>query len=269
MDTTGNPRCNLRPLAVVKTVCRPDGTRDAAAGTDQVPAWRYRRQMPASTGEGPFDSWTGRAISARPGHAPADAPSGATILVASPGCWPQGSGATMALAWPGLRVVLSAEPFGLHSHKLINTGILPARIPPQTVAELQAAVDSDAGILLTVDIYRCDVRARGRVVGRFEPPPFWFGQGGDGMARRLLMVQRLLGSADLVGDNRSRFQRRFAAICDGMKAPGADAERSAWRLDRLLADLAGNPLADRPASRARPEQSGPPRAGGSVGAGPD
>jgi hypothetical protein len=164
---------------------------------------------------------------------------------------------------------LSAEPFGPHSHKLINTGILPARIRLQTIAELQAAVDSDAGILLTVDIYRCDVRARGGVVSRFEPPPFWFGQGGDGMARRLLMVQRLLGSADLVGDNRSRFQRRFAAICDAMKAPGADAERTAWRLDRLLADLAGNPLADWPAGRAGPKLSGPPPARGPAGAGPD
>lgn len=218
--------------------------------------------MPASTGEGPFDSWTGRAVSVRPGHAPADAPSKATILIASPGCWPRGSGAAAAAAWPRLRVVLSEEPFGAHGHKLINTGILPARIPPQIVAELQAAVDSDAGILLTVDIYRCDVRARGEVVGRFEPPPFWFGQGGDGMARRLLMVQRLLGSAELVRDDRIRLQRRFAAICDAMKAPGADVARSARRLDRLLADLAGNPLAGHLASRAGPERSGPPPAGG-------
>jgi hypothetical protein len=70
------------------------------------------------------------------------------------------------------------------------------------------------------------------------------------MARRLLMVQRLLGSADLVGGDRIRLQRRFAAICDAMKAPGADAARSARRLDGLLSDLAGNPLADQPAGPA-------------------
>jgi hypothetical protein len=217
--------------------------------------------MPASTGEGPFDSWTGRAVSARPGDALADAPSGATILIASPGCWPQVADASTA-AWPGLRVVLTSEPFGAHSHKLINVGILPARTRLQTIAKLQEAVDSDIGILLTVNIYRCDVRARGGVVGRFQPPPFWFGQGGDGMARRLLMVQRLLGSADLAGDDSIRFQRRFAAICDAMKAPGADAAHSARRLDRLLADLAGNPLADQPAGRSGPERSRPAPAGG-------
>jgi hypothetical protein len=206
--------------------------------------------MPASTGEDRFDSWTGRAVSARPGHAPADAPSGATILIESPGRRPLRADGSTAAAWPGLRVVLTTESFGQHSYKLINTGILPARGRLQTIAELQALVDSDAGILLTVDIYRCDVRARGGVVGRFQPPPFWFGQGGGGMARRLLMVQRLLGSADLVGDDRIRLQRRFAAICDAMKAPGADAARSARRLDRLLADLAGNPLADQSAGPA-------------------
>ena len=218
--------------------------------------------MPASTGEDPFDSWTGRAVSARPGQARDGVPSEATILIASPGCWPQGSDASTAAGWPGLRVILAAEPFGPQSHKLINTGILPARARMQTIAELQAAVDSDPGILLTVDICRCDVRARGGVLGRFQPPPFWFGQGGDGMARRLLMVQRLLGSADLADEDRIGLQRRFAAICDALKAPGADAARSARRLDRLLADVAGNPLADRPSGRTGPMQSRSTLAGG-------
>jgi hypothetical protein len=238
------------------------GARSAAAGAEQAPAGRYGRRVPASTGEGPFDSWTGRAVSARPGHAPAGVPSEATILIASPGCWPQGSGDSTVAAWPRLRVILAAEPFGPQNHKLINTGILPARSGLQTIAELQAVVDSDTGILLTVDIYRCDVRARGGVLGRFQPPPFWFGQGGGGMARRLLMVQRLLGSAGLVGDDRIRLQRRFAAICDAMKMPGADAARSARRLDRLLADIAGNPLADQPVGRAGPKRSRPTSAGG-------
>ena len=58
------------------------------------------------------------------------------------------------------------------------------------------------------------------------------------MARRLHMAQRLLGSAALAGDARIRLQRRLVAICDALKAPGADVARSAWRLDLLLADLA-------------------------------
>ena len=225
MQPVAAPRPQARALAGGSR-SRP-GARSAAAGAEQAPAGRYRRRMPASTGEGPFDSWTGRAVSARPGHTPVGVPTEATILIASPGCWPQGSDDSTAAAWPGLRVILAAEPFGPQNHKLINTGILPARSRLQTIAELQAVVDSDTGILLTVDIYRCDVRARGEVLGRFQPPPFWFGQGGDGMARRLLMVQRLLGSADLVGDDRIRLQRRFAAICDALKTPGADAARGA------------------------------------------
>jgi hypothetical protein len=58
------------------------------------------------------------------------------------------------------------------------------------------------------------------------------------MAGRLLFAQRLLGSADLAGGDRIRLQRRFAAICDAMKAPGADGRRIARRLDRFLADVA-------------------------------
>lgn len=76
------------------------------------------------------------------------------------------------------------------------------------------------------------------------------------------MVQRLLGSADLVGDDMMRLQRRFAAICDAMKAPGADAARSARRLERLLTEITGNPLADQPSGRAEPKQSRPAQVGG-------
>ena len=65
------------------------------------------------------------------------------------------------------------------------------------------------------------------------------GSGAETMAGRLLMAQRLLDSASLTGDVRMRLQRRLVAICDAMKAPGADAARSARRLDRLLAELAG------------------------------
>jgi hypothetical protein len=83
------------------------------------------------------------------------------------------------------------------------------------------------------------------------------------------MVQRLLGSADLVDDERLRLQRRFAAICDAMKAPGADTARGAWRLERFLADLAGNPVTDEPADRTWPAPAGPSSAAGSAGAGPD
>jgi hypothetical protein len=103
-----------------------------------------------------------------------------------------------------------------------------------------------------VDVGRGDVRARGELLARSEiglqagprpaddtdSGPDSLGRGGETMARRLLVAQRLLGSASLPGDARMRLQRRLAAICDAMKAPGADALRCARRLDRLLTELA-------------------------------
>jgi hypothetical protein len=185
-----------------------------------------------SMGERPFGSWTGRAVPARPGRAAAETHGGATILIVGPGCWPYG--VITAAAGPGFKVVISAE-YG--DYNLINSRILPVCLPQPAVAELQEMVDSDPGILLTVDTCRRDVRARGELVGRFEPAPFWCGDGTEGMAQRLLTAQRLLGSTDLAGDARIRMQRRLAAICDAMKARGADVTRNAWRLERLLADL--------------------------------
>ena len=199
---------------------------------------RYGRQMPASTGASPFGSLTGRAVPVRHDRTQDDAVGRPAILIVGPGCW---SSAALVLNESGGRgpeVVISAEWPDSHGHNLINAGILLVRLPPQTVAELQSMVNSDHGILLTVDIYRRDVRARGRVVGRFEMPPFWCDPLPDGMAGRLLLAQRLLGSANLADGDRSRLQRRFAAICDAMKAPGADGPRIARRLDRFLADVA-------------------------------
>jgi hypothetical protein len=193
--------------------------------------------MSASAGASPFDSLTGRAVLAWD-ERDDDALGRPAILIVGRGCW---SSAVLVLNDPGVpgpEVVISAESPDSHGHNLINAGILLVLLMPQTVAELQSMVNSDRGILLTVDIYRRAVRARGRLVGRFEMPPFWCDPLPDGMAGRLLLAQRLLGSADLAEGDRSRLQRRFAAICDAMKAPGADGPRIARRLDRFLADVA-------------------------------
>ncbi len=193
--------------------------------------------MPVSMRGGPSGSWTGRAVPARRGPAAPEPRAGATILVVGPGCWPSAWRAIKAAAAPGFRVVLSAEPPpDRGGHNPVNACILPVRLAPQTIAELQNMVDSDRGVLLTVDIHRGDVRARGELVGRFETPFCPTGPA-EGMAASLLMVQRLLGSAGLAQADRIRLQRRLAAICDAMKAEGADAARITWRLDRLLRDI--------------------------------
>jgi hypothetical protein len=190
---------------------------------------------PRGGGAAAFSSWTGRAVSARRAHAVP----GATILVVGPGGRPA-AGETAAA--PQLKVLICAQP---GADNMVNAGILTVLAPGQTVAELQDMVDSDPGVLLTVDVYRRDVRARGELVGRFELPPFW---PGEGMSASLLLAGRLLGSPGLRPDDRSRLQRRFTAICDAMKAQGADETRIAWRLDRLVAEIT---------RRCQPGQGGP------------
>jgi hypothetical protein len=198
-------------------------------------------------------SCTGRAVSVRRGGAApaalagAGAPAGtgragppvgsgqadATILIVGPGCWPSAGQAIAAVAGREYKAVISAELGDFLRYNLIKTGIVPARVNGETVAALQALVESDPGILLTVDIGRREVRARGDLAARFE-----MDDGAEDMARRLQITQRLIGSAGLAADTRIRLQRRLIALCDAMKSPGADTARSAWRLDLLLADLA-------------------------------
>lgn len=63
------------------------------------------------------------------------------------------------------------------------------------------------------------------------------GRGPGSLAERLSAAQRLLESAAVDNPVRERFQRRLTAICDALKAPGADTARCARRLDQFLADL--------------------------------
>jgi hypothetical protein len=219
-----------------------------------VPPARAENLIPSA---GPaFASCTGRAVSVRRGGAtPAGAgwpgsplrprQAEATILIAGPGCLPSASRAIAAVAGRGFRAVISAELDDFLRYNLIKTGIVPARVDRETVAALQALVESDPGILLTVDIGRREVRAGGDLAARFG-----IDDGAEDMARRLQMAQRLLGSAGLAAGTRIRLQRRLVAICDAMKSPGADPARGAWRLDLLLADLARSCEASRDRSGA-------------------
>jgi hypothetical protein len=177
-----------------------------------------------------FDSCTGRAVSVR-----RDWPvtiGRATMLIAGRQCWVSPERAKAALTGRGLAVVISAVLDEIIRYNLIKTGIVPVCVTEESVASLQDMVESDPGILLTVDIGRRDVRARGSLAARFDMG------GADDMAARLLMAQRLLGSCRLADGDRVRLQRRLVAIGDALKVPGADAGRGAWRLDQLLADIA-------------------------------
>jgi len=187
-------------------------------------------------------SCTGRAVSARrrdavtaAGRTAAGgaARAGATILIVGPDGWPCAGRAIAAAAGRGFKVLISSELDDFLRYSLIKAAILSVCVDRETAATLQAEVESDPGILLTVDIGRREVRARGGFVVRFE-----MDAGFGDMAQRLRIAQRLLGSAALAGDARIRLQRRLVAICDALKAPGADVARSARRLDLFLTDLA-------------------------------
>ena len=191
------------------------------------------RAIPSSMTGNPFDSCTGRAVSVRRNW-PA-AIGRAAMLIADRQCWASAGRvgqAGPALAGYGFMVVISAVLDDSVRYRLIKTGIVPVCVTEENVASLQDVVESDPAILLTVDIGRRDVRARGNLVARFDM------DGADEMAARLLMAQRLLGSCGLADDDRVRLQRRLVAIGDALKVPGADAARGVWRLDRLLADIA-------------------------------
>jgi hypothetical protein len=177
-----------------------------------------------------FDSCTGRAVSVRRDWPAVIAP--ATMLIAARQCLASAERAEAALTGRGLSVVISAALDEIVRYSLIKIGIMTVCVAEESVASLQDVVESQPGILLTVDIGRRDVRARGSLVARFDMG------GADEMAARLLTAQRLLGSCVLAGDDRVRLQRRLVAIGDALKVPGADAARGAWRLDGLLADIA-------------------------------
>jgi hypothetical protein len=208
---------------------------------------------------------TGRAVSVRHADELTGLPSraGATILIASPGCWSCPECAIAMIAACGFQVVISSDIIG---NDLIEQAILPVALSLKTVTKLQDTVESDPGIGLTVDADRGELWAQGALITRFEiaqarpaDETNSRARSGEAMARRLLMAQRLLGSPSLPGEVRMRFQRRLVAICDAMKAPGADAGRGAWRLDRLLIELSGQPgLAQSTGGRApgRPRDLG-------------
>jgi hypothetical protein len=193
---------------------------------------------------------TGRAVSVQQEDEVTDLPgrADATILIASPCCWSSPEHAIAVIIRCGFQVVISSGLSHIICNSLIKAAILPAALPAEVVANLQDTVESDPGIVLSVDADRGELRARGALLARFEilaPRSAWpadeansRARGGEAMAGRLLMAQRLLGSATLPGEVRMRFQRRLVAICDAMKAPGADADRGARRLDRLLIELA-------------------------------
>jgi hypothetical protein len=68
----------------------------------------------------------------------------------------------------------------------------------------------------------------------FLPPP-----DATGLAAKLAEARRLMASLDLPRPLAARLHRQFIAICDAVKAAGADESSGERRLTAFLATLAG------------------------------
>jgi 3-isopropylmalate/(R)-2-methylmalate dehydratase small subunit len=132
--------------------------RRANVDTDQIiPAEYLKRVTRTGFGDGLFAAWR-----ADPGfvlNQPEAA--GATVLVAGPdfGIGSSREHAVWALLDYGFRAVISARFGDIFRNNSVQAGLLPVRLPEQTVTALADAVEADPQTLVTVDLARREVRA--------------------------------------------------------------------------------------------------------------
>jgi 3-isopropylmalate/(R)-2-methylmalate dehydratase small subunit len=132
--------------------------RRANVDTDQIiPAEYLKRVTRSGFGDGLFAAWR-----ADPGfvlnqpHA-----AGATVLVAGPdfGIGSSREHAVWALLDYGFRAVISARFGDIFRNNSVQAGLLPVRLPEQTVTALADLVEADPQTLVTVDLAEREVRA--------------------------------------------------------------------------------------------------------------
>jgi len=132
--------------------------RRAHVDTDQIiPAEYLKRVTRSGFGDGLFAAWR-----ADPGfvlNQPQAA--GATVLLAGPdfGIGSSREHAVWALLDYGFRAVISARFGDIFRNNSVQAGLLPVRLPEQTVIALADVVEADPQILVTVDLAEREVRA--------------------------------------------------------------------------------------------------------------
>ena len=125
--------------------------------TDQIiPAEYLKRVSRSGFADGLFAAWR-----ADPGFV-LNQPSaqGATILVAGPdfGIGSSRQHAVWALTDYGFRAVISARFGDIFYNNAIQEGLLPVRLPEQTVTAIADAVEADPAVPVTVDLAGREVR---------------------------------------------------------------------------------------------------------------
>ena len=132
--------------------------RRANVDTDQIiPAEYLKRVTRSGFGDGLFAAWR-----ADPGfvlNQPQAA--GATVLLAGPdfGIGSSREHAVGALLDYGFRAVISARFGDIFRNNSVQAGLLPVRLPEQTVTALADVAEADPQTLVTVDLAEREVRA--------------------------------------------------------------------------------------------------------------
>ena len=138
--------------------------RRANVDTDQIiPAEYLKRVTRTGFGDGLFAAWR-----ADPGfvlnqpHA-----AGATVLIAGPdfGIGSSREHAVWALLDYGFRAVISARFGDIFRNNSVQAGLLPVRLPEQTVTALVGVVEAEPQTLVTVDLAGREVRAEQQAGG--------------------------------------------------------------------------------------------------------
>jgi len=138
--------------------------RRANVDTDQIiPAEYLKRVTRTGFGDGLFAAWR-----ADPGfvlnqpHA-----AGATVLIAGPdfGIGSSREHAVWALLDYGFRAVISARFGDIFRNNSVQAGLLPVRLPEQTVTALAGVVEAEPQTLVSVDLAGREVRAEQQAGG--------------------------------------------------------------------------------------------------------
>ena len=134
--------------------------------TDQIiPAVYLKRVERTGFAEGLFRSWREDPdfVLNKPEF------EGGTILLAGPdfGTGSSREHAVWALLDHGFRVVISARFGDIFRSNATKQGLLPVTLPADLVERLQAMVEADPSVELTVDLENREVRG-GEIVARFE-----------------------------------------------------------------------------------------------------
>lgn len=132
--------------------------RRSNVDTDQIiPAVYLKRVTRTGFADGLFASWRAdpEFVLNQPGAARA------TILVAGPdfGIGSSREHAVWALTEFGFRAVISSRFGDIFRTNSTKGGLLPVRLPEETVGVLQDLVEADQSVLITVDLAAREVRA--------------------------------------------------------------------------------------------------------------